>query len=863
MQVWFPLDLPKDDGPAAGRRITPLRFGVAVAAVAIIVAAAVVAGTRGGGSGQPLMANAVATLGGSGSVERQIPIPSGGRPAAITAGAGAIWVIDAGRAVADKVDPAAGAIQNQTQPLGRAPSGVAVGGGGLWVSDAAGSAVRWVSLNALTQTAASIPVGQGPGPIAYGDGAAWVINSIDGTLQRLTGPNDKPSSPVPVGTDPTALTVAAASVWVTDAAANTVERLDRNMRGTDRIAVGNGPDAITAGGGAVWIASVDGTVTRVDPTSDGTRTVTVGGRPAGIAFAGGNVWVAIADPSSVARIDPMTLSVKTTTLASPPAAITALGDRAWIASVASPASHRGGTLRVLFGPTTGGESPFASGFHPYDPGAAPFLAHFSLLHLTNDGLVALRRIGGVGGLQLVPDLAVAPPAISGDGRTYTFRLRRGIHYSNGDLVKPSDFLFAMTREFEHQDVTYGPVFFANIVGASRCGGTPGECAAALAKGIQPNDKAGTLTIHLVNPDSGFLYELATTFGSLLPPDSPAIDSGKPVPATGPYIVTQTGGRSITLERNPRFLQWSADAQPGGFAETIRFTFAPDRTALTEVEHGEADVLLNQPPSDRLAELRTRYAVLAHPYVELATHYLGFNVRAPPFSSLAARQAVNFGVDRNQPTRLALSSVQSPTCQVLPPTMFGYSPYCPYTRDPNPISGAWRGPDLARARALVEQSRTRGDPVQVWSCTCLGIPGSEGGYVTRLLRSLGYRATDHSTGDYNLYHAAVKNSHLPVVYIESWFSDYPSPTDFFALLLCSSQADIAYCDPALDALVGRAQRATGQPARQIWEEADRRAVDQAAWVPLTNSSGIDVVGAHVGNYQHNPQLGVLLDQLWVR
>ena len=50
---------------------------------------------------------------------------------------------------------------------------------------------------------------------------------------------------------------------------------------------------------------------------------------------------------------------------------------------------------------------------------------------------------------------------------------------------------------------------------------------------------------------------------------------------------------------------------------------------------------------------------------------------------------------------------------------------------------------------------------------------------------------------------------------------------------------------------------------LWREADREAVDQAAWVPLTNQGGIDVVGAHVGNYQHHQQLGILLDQLWVR
>jgi ABC-type transport system substrate-binding protein len=37
--------------------------------------------------------------------------------------------------------------------------------------------------------------------------------------------------------------------------------------------------------------------------------------------------------------------------------------------------------------------------------------------------------------------------------------------------------------------------------------------------------------------------------------------------------------------------------------------------------------------------------------------------------------------------------------------------------------------------------------------------------------------------------------------------------------------------------------------------------QAPWVPLTNALGLDVVSARVGNYQHNPQWGILVDQLW--
>ncbi len=53
------------------------------------------------------------------------------------------------------------------------------------------------------------------------------------------------------------------------------------------------------------------------------------------------------------------------------------------------------------------------------------------------------------------------------------------------------------------------------------------------------------------------------------------------------------------------------------------------------------------------------------------------------------------------------------------------------------------------------------------------------------------------------------------------------------------------------------------ANRLWQEVDRMIVDQAVWVPLINPYGIDFVSERVGNYQRNPQFGVLLSQLWVR
>jgi ABC-type transport system substrate-binding protein len=41
-------------------------------------------------------------------------------------------------------------------------------------------------------------------------------------------------------------------------------------------------------------------------------------------------------------------------------------------------------------------------------------------------------------------------------------------------------------------------------------------------------------------------------------------------------------------------------------------------------------------------------------------------------------------------------------------------------------------------------------------------------------------------------------------------------------------------------------------------------DQAPWVPLFNSTGLDILSKRVGNYQYSPAaIAMLIDQLWVR
>src|SRR5436305_7457242 len=98
-----------------------------------------------------------------------------------------------------------------------------------------------------------------------------------------------------------------------------------------------------------------------------------------------------------------------------------------------------------------------------------------------------------------------------------------------------------------------------------------------------------------------------------------------------------------------------------------------------------------------------------PYTTLfrsADWYFARNTRRAPFNNLQARQAINYAANRAAYVKIAGgSSLAVPTCQILPPNYPSYTPYCPFTAGSSHTS--WTGPDLAKARQLVQQSGTAG------------------------------------------------------------------------------------------------------------------------------------------------------------
>src|SRR5580693_7843969 len=392
------------------------------------------------------------------------------------------------------------------------------------------------------------------------------------------------------------------------------------------------------------------------------------------------------------------------------------------------AGHAGGVFTILAN----------SAFGVADPAQNYTLEQWQLLIDTHDGLVGFAKVGGVAGAKIVPDLATSIPVPTNGGKTYVFHIRKGIKFSNGQTLKPSDFV----TTFERQFTVPGPTtFYSGIVGANKCS-TKG---CDLSKGgVVANDSAYTLTINLTAPDPEFMDQLSLPFAFAVPAGtSPKLTGNNVPPGTGPYMWKSYNPNSqAVLVRNPHFHVWSAQAQPAGYPNEIVEKYGLQVSdEVTEVLNGGANEVYDGDPipSDQLGTLNSpKYAGQVHVNTLAADYYYALNTRRPPFNNLQARQAINYAANRTAYVKIfGGPSLAVPTCQILPPDFPSYSPYCPYTAGSSHTR--WTAPDLGKAKQLVQQSGTAGMKVIV-DATTDQVGKALAEQMVADLNSIGYKAT---------------------------------------------------------------------------------------------------------------------------
>ncbi|MEO8687568.1 MAG: ABC transporter substrate-binding protein [Solirubrobacteraceae bacterium] len=868
---------PAADAPAQAvrvRRRPPRRLAAPAAAVlAALALVSVMLVVRSGAGGDLAIADAdaVAVID-PGKHSLLADIPVGSSPSQVTAGAGALWVANEAGGTVSRLDRRTRAV-SQTITVGNGPTAVAVGAGGVWVVNTLDGTLKWIS-PATNEVVRTIPAGNSPSGVCVTAGAVWVASTYDRSIVRFD-PVKLRTTTTSLDDQPTHLACGGGSVWATSQSSGTVTQLSPGrsraavMR---RISVGRSPNGLAWEHGALWVANTeDGTVSRIDGRS-GVQTAVIGlgsqSGPTSVVAAAGGVWVANERAGTVARIDAARNRVaQTLKTGNHPQGLVVVDGALWVSVRATGAQHRGGTLRILH---IKGETlrPTAAALDP----AADYEG-WEALSLTNDGLVAFRRVGGEQSSTLAPDLAVSVAAPTDGGRTYAFQLRRGRRYSTGAAVKASDVRRGLERVLRLNRAL--AAYYTGIRGARRCLGRRAPCD--LSSGIRIDDAAGTITFRLTAADPDFLDKLALPSAVAVAPGV-ELPARRPVPATGPYMVAGLSAHGpLRLVRNPRFQP--VDGRPDGYPDAITIDCCADgQLAFDAVEQGRADLVgadfgLNSNLHRRIEAIATRYAGQLHSTPTPGTVYAFLNTHTPPFDDLDVRRALNYAVDRSAfVASQGGDHYAQATCQFLPASFPGHRPYCPYTA--NAGGGRpWSAPDLARARRLIARSHTRGMRVTVFAPPVAPLnPWSR--LLVKLLKRLGYRATLRVLPR-DAFFARIQDSRRRVqTGLYGWFPDYPAASNMLQVLRCDAFHPAspglnnnlsAFCDHRADQLAQRASELPADDARAdaLWAAVDRRVTDQAATLPLLAQNSVKFVSRRVRNFQYGQQGGVLYDQLWVR
>jgi peptide/nickel transport system substrate-binding protein len=404
----------------------------------------------------------------------------------------------------------------------------------------------------------------------------------------------------------------------------------------------------------------------------------------------------------------------------------------------------------------------------YDPVMFQTVQANQALQLVYTGLVTYKHAEGADGTEIIPGLAEALPEISADKKTYKFKLRPGLKYSDGTLVKASDFEHSIKR----LNFLGGP--FSSFT--STIAGVPEYLEAkkedADISGITSDDATGEITVKLSEPDGKFLYAIGLANSAPTPAAKSPFKATRGIPGIGPYTINVINPtREYTLQKTPGFnIPGIAKGNIDKF--TVTKSTVPKMTQ--DVIDNKLDFMTEDPTGDLLPQVKAKYSDRFRMDPNPPNTYWFFlNETVKPFNSLEARQAVNYAIDSRALQRIFGGRLE-PSCNFLPPA---YAKTGYQKLDPCPYGDPAGPPNIAKAKQLVEKSGTKGMTVTVWANNKDPRPQIID-YLRDVMVQIGYKAKTKIL-DQQVYFGQIGDEKTKAqAGFTDWYQDFPHPADFF-------------------------------------------------------------------------------------
>ncbi|MGH3185627.1 MAG: ABC transporter substrate-binding protein, partial [Streptosporangiaceae bacterium] len=211
------------------------------------------------------------------------------------------------------------------------------------------------------------------------------------------------------------------------------------------------------------------------------------------------------------------------------------------------------------------------------------------------GLMAYdKQLGGP-----VPNIAAAPPILSADSTTLTFKLRQGVKFHNGRAIVASDFIYSWERMLTPVLASWATSYLTSIVGAN-------AMIAGKTKHLEgveaPDDH--TLVVHLTAPDFTILNAFALPMTAPVPKEEVErlgdTKFGQMPVGFGPFRIVSydSAGETASFERFDEYMY------PGlPYLDAVTYRWGVDSNVqLLQLESGDVDLLGPGIPSSQAAHV---------------------------------------------------------------------------------------------------------------------------------------------------------------------------------------------------------------------------------------------------------------------
>lgn len=254
--------------------------------------------------------------------------------------------------------------------------------------------------------------------------------------------------------------------------------------------------------------------------------------------------------------------------------------------------------------------------------------------------------------------------ISEDGMTYTFKLREGMKWSDGQEITVDDYVYGMQRLMD--PATASDFAFIGMLIKNAAAVNSGEMAVDQLGVKKIDDK--TLEIQLEHPATYFIgmlgmaqfcparKDIVEKFGK-----DHSADADKAV-YSGPFVMEEwKHGDEILLAKNENY--WDADNIK--LDEIVIKTVTDAKTAVAMWEQGELDI------TEVPMEMTEQYADQSEFVFTGANDYLALNMAADrPLANKNLRLAMNYAMNRSEFNTLVNNDVYEPNLRYVLPNVNG-------------------------------------------------------------------------------------------------------------------------------------------------------------------------------------------------